>query len=45
MDVMVEEAHVPYWCSCSIRKLENHGRTFSGGDVGLLCFVLLCANV
>jgi hypothetical protein len=25
--------------------LENLGRLFSSGDVGLLCFVLLCADV
>ena len=37
----MKEAHVACWCSCSVMKLENLGRTFPGGDVGLLCFVLL----
>jgi hypothetical protein len=44
-EVMVEEAHFACWYSCSVGKLENLGRAFSGGDVGLLCFVLLCAGV
>ena len=44
-NVVVEEAHVTCWCSCSIRKLENLGRKFSGGDVGFLCFVLLCSDI
>jgi hypothetical protein len=44
-DVVMEEANVTSWCSCSVGKLENFGWVIAGGDIGLLSFVLLCADV
>jgi hypothetical protein len=44
-DIMVKEAYVACWCSCSIWKLKIIGQVLSGRDVDLFGFVSLCANV